>query len=553
MDSHEHNTTGLLVSWEGYCPICRRRVTFSSSNKWLRDHLKCSGCGSIPRERAVMLVLESVRRDWRDLAIHEAAPGARGASEVIKRDCSKYLPTHYFCDIPLGQTHRGYRCEDIEHQLFPDQTFDVVIAQDVYEHIFDPAAATAEIYRTLKPGGISIITTGVWKDKLKTEQWARIEPDGKITHLILPPEYHGNPVNDAGSLVTFKFGYDIVDLLATWAPFNVELRRFNDRHHGIVGEFTDVVVCTKSLTAPLRSPGFRKLSRLELEPKDLLAQTGRQTKMSGILETSLPEEYHKRNPELITGAKEFVDVLQSIHKFLDPRFYLEIGVWYGRSLALAKCPSVGVDPHPQLSTPISSQTQVCTSTSDDFFKSQASSVLTSKPDLALIDGLHLFECALRDFINVERHCHVGSLVLFDDIFPNHPLQAKRNRVTGGWTGDVWKIIPCLKEYRPDLIIAAIDSRPTGMLLVTRLDPESTILSSHYDEILEKYQFPDDLVLPPPSILDRHGALLPDDPVIFSLLTLLRESRDFKPSELKWCLDGWLSQQQLPRLGQPVPA
>jgi SAM-dependent methyltransferase len=192
-----------------------------------------------------MHVLESLRPNWRDLLIHESGPGMRGATAVIVKECSKYIPTHYFPKVQLGQIHNGFRCEDIEHQTFADQIFDIVITQDVYEHIFDPAAATREIYRTLKSGGISIITTGVWKDKLKTEQWARREPDGQITHLASPPEYHGNPIDAGGSLVTFKFGYDFVDLLATWAPFGVELRRFNDRHYGIVGEFTDVVICTK--------------------------------------------------------------------------------------------------------------------------------------------------------------------------------------------------------------------------------------------------------------------------------------------------------------------
>lgn len=162
-----------------------------------------------------MLVLDSVCPNWRDLVIHESSPGTGGVSKILKNGCTKYLPSHYFPKIPLGQTHNGARCEDIEHQTFPDNTFDMVIAQDVYEHIFDPVAATKEIYRTLKPNGISIVTTGVWKDKLKTEQWSRLEPDGSVTHLVSPPEYHGNPIDAGGSLVTFKFGYDFVDLLAT--------------------------------------------------------------------------------------------------------------------------------------------------------------------------------------------------------------------------------------------------------------------------------------------------------------------------------------------------
>ena len=60
---------------------------------------------------------------------------------------------------------------------------------------------------------------------------------------LMPPEYHGNPIDDAGSLVTFRFGRDLAALIADWAPYSVKITRFNDKHHGIVGEFTEVIAC----------------------------------------------------------------------------------------------------------------------------------------------------------------------------------------------------------------------------------------------------------------------------------------------------------------------
>ncbi|WP_262296545.1 hypothetical protein [Microvirga sesbaniae] len=66
------------------------------------------------------------------------------------------------------------------------------------------------------------------------------------------PEYHGNPADpsdpEGGSLVTYRYGYDVADLIAEWAPFDVEIRRFNDRTHGIIAEFTEVIVCRKRQT-----------------------------------------------------------------------------------------------------------------------------------------------------------------------------------------------------------------------------------------------------------------------------------------------------------------
>jgi SAM-dependent methyltransferase len=45
------------------------------------------------------------------------------------------------------------------HDLpFPDAAFDVVLACDVLEHLSDDKAATAELYRVLKPGGTLLLT-----------------------------------------------------------------------------------------------------------------------------------------------------------------------------------------------------------------------------------------------------------------------------------------------------------------------------------------------------------------------------------------------------------
>ena len=44
----------------------------------------------------------------------------------------------------------GYRCEDIERQTFADETFDLVISQDVMEHVFRPDLSYRQIYPTLR-------------------------------------------------------------------------------------------------------------------------------------------------------------------------------------------------------------------------------------------------------------------------------------------------------------------------------------------------------------------------------------------------------------------
>jgi SAM-dependent methyltransferase len=236
----------VVASWRGHCPICEQDTVFEARNAWFRDHLICRRCpgGSIPRERAIMEVTRELAPDWKRRSIHEGSPSSRGASVILARDCVDYTPTQFYPNVPRGAYRDGVRCEDLEQQTFDDESFDLVITQDVMEHIFHPDRAYREIWRTLKPGGLYLHTTPIYKDHLTTERRASLAKDGTVVHLA-EPEYHGNPIDPKGSLVTFHYGYDLADLIAEWTPFDVEIRRFHQRSSGIVAEFSEVVVCRK--------------------------------------------------------------------------------------------------------------------------------------------------------------------------------------------------------------------------------------------------------------------------------------------------------------------
>ena len=73
-----------------------------------------------------------------------------------------------------------------------------------------------------------------------------------------------------------------------------------------------------------------------------------------------------------------------------------------------------------------------------------------------------------------------------DCFPVDEVSAARERTTDCWSGDIWKLIICLKQWRPDLKVAVIDVAPTGLGMIRGLDPGSAVLENHYDEILEAF-------------------------------------------------------------------
>lgn len=240
-----------VYTTKGFCPICENHVTFTASDIWYRRSLQCPACpnGSTPRERALMLLLRREFPMWPSLAVHESSPIlARGASAALFRHCENYTTTRYFPNEIPGSMVKGHRNENLEAQTFDDAQFDLVVSLDVMEHVNEPAAAFREIARTLRTGGAYIFTTPTYKDKLKTERRAKIEPDGTETHYSTP-EYHGSAVEARGALVTFHFGYDLPQLIYEWCGMHTRVERFWDPYHGIIGEFTEVYVCHRRDTS----------------------------------------------------------------------------------------------------------------------------------------------------------------------------------------------------------------------------------------------------------------------------------------------------------------
>ncbi|WP_119302417.1 class I SAM-dependent methyltransferase [Dongia deserti] len=238
--------TEPVYAHDGYCPVCQKPVRFAAAGSWYRQHLLCPLCQSVVRERALALILFEERPNWRTLTIHESSPLNRGISAKLKAEGGNYIPSHYFPDQPLGIEFRGFRNENLERQTFPDDSLDIVISLDVMEHVFHPDLVYSEIYRTLKPGGVYLHTFPIAKTMVPAfRQRARLEEDGTVCHLVEPPQYHGNPVDAQGSLVTYDYGYEVDRQIAAWAPFDVRVTRFWDQTHGIIGDYTEVVICTK--------------------------------------------------------------------------------------------------------------------------------------------------------------------------------------------------------------------------------------------------------------------------------------------------------------------
>lgn len=221
---------------------------------------------------------------------------------------------------------------------------------------------------------------------------------------------------------------------------------------------------------------------------------------------------HDLLASLFLHGEHYLQVLERIHAHLRPRTYAEIGFEQGHSLRLvsAETRAVGIDPQPRLSEPLPPNVRVFAETSDDFFaRHDLRAELGGLPvDLAFIDGMHRFEYALRDFMNLERYCTPQSTIVFDDCFPHDRRTAMRERVVHFWTGDVWKVVVLLKKYRPELSIHTIAAPPSGVCLVRNLDPASTVIGDNLRRLVDEFMALDYGVLEK----DRAGKLnlVPND-------------------------------------------
>jgi hypothetical protein len=187
----------------------------------------------------------------------------------------------------------------------------------------------------------------------------------------------------------------------------------------------------------------------------------------------------------------YLNFLGALHREVLVDWYLEIGCRRGDSFAPVRSKTIAVDPFFRAEINIIGQKpalHIFQSTSDDFFDSgflQRSGIRLS---LSFLDGMHLFEYLLRDFMNTEAASDPKGVIMMHDLVPHNLGMTTRDlsAIRGAWTGDVWKLLPILQRWRPDLTLTMLNLRPTGVLCVSNLAPENRVLQENYDAIVAEF-------------------------------------------------------------------
>ena len=226
----------------GYCCICNSKTVFIEKSPWLRENYKCLKCGSSPRQRALVNALNFFVPHWRCMTVHESSPST-ASSAYIKKECKHYSASHYYPDKPLGSMNGKFRCENLSRMTFEDESFDLFITQDVFEHVMDPFKAFSEIGKKKKKGGAHVFTLG-WNPNTQISEPRSILVNEEILHLK-EPQFHGNPIDEKGSLVTWDWGMDIGETIFRESEMITTIFNVKDKKKGLDGETIEVLISRK--------------------------------------------------------------------------------------------------------------------------------------------------------------------------------------------------------------------------------------------------------------------------------------------------------------------
>lgn len=222
-------TDGEVIVAEGLCSICKtsRTMRFRTNPgkisfygglepDWTETG-DCSGCGIINRQRAFHAFAEAIPdRERKTAYISERRTPAFSLLRTLfaKMTGSEYMGP----DRVGGRTYflpkrtPFLRHEDLTRLSFADESMDVVMSQEVLEHVPNYSKALAEKFRILKPGGVMLCTAPFFPLYDATIVRAEVTSEGQIIHHH-PPVYHANPVSTDGSLCFNDFGWDLLDTM----------------------------------------------------------------------------------------------------------------------------------------------------------------------------------------------------------------------------------------------------------------------------------------------------------------------------------------------------
>ena len=194
--------------------------------------------GLLSRNRAVLKVLERTYGSVEALAQQQIylVEAISGFARWMRRRvgdqgliCSEFLEES---EIPVSDIPHQDLCE----LSFSNQSFDLVLCNELFEHVRDLGQAFTEIHRVLKADGRLIATCPLAFGQRDSILKARLNQETGEPDVIGEPEHHGDPVRPGhGSLVYRIPGWEILDQLQRAGFKMTAIHHICSWKHGILG------------------------------------------------------------------------------------------------------------------------------------------------------------------------------------------------------------------------------------------------------------------------------------------------------------------------------
>ena len=177
--------TSHILTRGGVCPCCNSKVKFYKpyGTKKLRMNAECPYCRAAERDRIEALYLKKIQIDKSSTVLH-FAPERWLHDYFTKLEIEKYWP------VDIDENMEGVKLKvDITSIPFEDNFFDIIICNQVLEHVLDAEKAMQELARVLKTTGYAIITVPIDEKKQTLEReeyntdYLRIKYYGEANHV----------------------------------------------------------------------------------------------------------------------------------------------------------------------------------------------------------------------------------------------------------------------------------------------------------------------------------------------------------------------------------
>jgi len=200
---------------KGRCNVCGRGVVFEDVDPVrMRESFRCPVCDSSTRNRLLAYALGSLLGDGdtplarmkqnRGIKVFEAS----GVASYCKylSGIFDYINAQYDPAAMKKPDFDRRKFADLQGLHYPDESFDVVITSDVFEHVRFYEKALGEVYRVLRPDGLFLLQIPYNHGIEKTVTRVEVKGGGDVN--VLPPVYHVGQ-----TLVYRDYGRDLLDTM----------------------------------------------------------------------------------------------------------------------------------------------------------------------------------------------------------------------------------------------------------------------------------------------------------------------------------------------------